>query len=187
MTRFVDRGAITAAYVGMGMALVVVTSFLLVVPIEPILWLAALPAGLLVGHYANARSDRRAGPLSRIVVNGLFAGAATGLTLVVLLLAVKALFFNADDGYRDPGLGGPLTCQTGADCVYQRYLEGQADDLAAAGVTDAETFASFYWAQQWSTAGYLVGATLLGALGGAFVYAVTRPRGPANPGAPTNR
>ena len=33
MSRFVDRGAITAAYVGIGMAVTIAISFLLVIPI----------------------------------------------------------------------------------------------------------------------------------------------------------
>ena len=45
MTRVVDRGAIVAAYVGIGMAVTIAISFLLVIPIEPIYWLLALPAG----------------------------------------------------------------------------------------------------------------------------------------------
>ena len=86
MSRLVDRGAITAAYVGIGMAVTIVVSFLLVIPIESIIWLLALPSGLLIGYYANQRSDRRAGPWGRILVNGLFAGFVTGLTAAVLLL-----------------------------------------------------------------------------------------------------
>ncbi len=176
VSRFVDRGAVVGAYVGIGMALVISMSFLLVIPIEPIFWIAALPAGLLIGYYANQRSDRRAGPTWRIVVNGLFAGAATGLTMAVLLLAVKGLFFNADDGYRDPGLGGPITCQTGADCVYQRYLEEQGSNLAEAGITDAASFADSYWAQQWATAGGVLIVTLGGSFGGLGLYWIARPR-----------
>ena len=68
VTRVIDRGAVTAAYVGIGMAATIAVSFLLVIPIEPIYWLLALPAGLLIGYYANQRSDRRAGPWSRIVL-----------------------------------------------------------------------------------------------------------------------
>ena len=45
VTRFVDRGAITAAYVGIGMAVTVAISFLLIIPIEPIVWLLTLPTG----------------------------------------------------------------------------------------------------------------------------------------------
>ena len=64
---------------------------------------------LLIGYYANQRSDRRAGPWRRILVNGLFAGLVTGLTLAVLLLGVKALFFFADNGYPRPGPGRAIT------------------------------------------------------------------------------
>ena len=48
MTRIVDRGAITAAYVGIGMAVTIAISFLLIIPIEPIVWLLTLPSGRLV-------------------------------------------------------------------------------------------------------------------------------------------
>ena len=46
MTRVIDRGAITAAYVGIGMAATIAVSFLLVIPIEPVYLFLALPAGL---------------------------------------------------------------------------------------------------------------------------------------------
>ena len=62
MNRLVDRGAITAAYVGIGMAVTIVASFTLIIPIEWVIWFLALPAGLMIGYYANQRSDRRAGP-----------------------------------------------------------------------------------------------------------------------------
>ncbi|MGZ8528610.1 MAG: hypothetical protein ACXWWR_07430, partial [Candidatus Limnocylindrales bacterium] len=45
--RLVDRGAIAAGWVGVGMAVTMAMSFLLVIPIEPIYWLLAPPAGLL--------------------------------------------------------------------------------------------------------------------------------------------
>ena len=67
VSRFVDRGAITAAYVGIGMAVTIAMSFLLIIPIEWVVWILAIPAGLLIGYYANQRSDRRAGPWSRIL------------------------------------------------------------------------------------------------------------------------
>ena len=186
MTRIVDRGAVTAAYVGIGMAVVIAISFLLVIPIEPVLWYLALPAGLLIGYYANQRSDRRRGPWLRIVTSGVFAGLVTGLTLAALLLATKALFFAADNGYRDASAGGPLTCQSGGDCVFQRYLaDGRGAELAAQGVTDAASFSQFYWAQQFATAGLLVGLTTAGGLGGAALYGVFRPRPRAGEPVPT--
>jgi len=187
VTRIVDRGAITAAYVGIGMAVTIGVSFLLVIPVEPIYWLLALPAGLLIGYYANQRSDRRKGPWSRIVLNAVFAGVVTGLTMAALLLAVKALFFFADNGFRDPGLGGAVTvvgsggqtrpCQPGAECVFQRYVDdNRGAALAAQGVTDPSTFTGFYWTQQFSTAGTLVVLTTIGGLLGGLAYAATRPK-----------
>lgn len=182
MSRLVDRGAITAAYVGIGMAVTIVVSFLLIIPIEWVIWILALPSGLLIGYYANQRSDRRAGPWTRILINGLFAGAVTGLTAAALLLAVKALFFYADNGYRDPGLGGQLSCDGGAACVYERYLDaGRGPDLAAAGVSDAASFTGLYWGEQLGSAGTVVALTALGGLGGAGLYGVFRPK-PTAPG-----
>ena len=185
MTRIVDRGAITAAYVGIGMAVTIGVSFLLVIPIEPIYWLLALPAGLLIGYYANQRSDRRMGPWSRIVINALFAGLVTGLTLAALLLAVKALFFFADSGYPDFNRIDPKThqatapfCDAGAGCVYARYgaANGSGPALAAAGVSDVQGFTRVYWGQQFSTAGTLIGLTAIGGLLGGVAYGVTRPK-----------
>jgi hypothetical protein len=139
-------------------------------------WLLALPSGLLIGYYANQRSDRRAGPTSRIVANALLAGVATGLTAALLLLGVKALFFAADSGYVD-GRSAPVACTQGADCVYQRYLAaGRGEQLQAAGVTDAASFADFYWEQQGLTAGTLLLVTLAGGLGGGLLYAASRPK-----------
>jgi hypothetical protein len=175
--RVADRGAVAAAYVGIGMAVTIVASFTLIIPIEGLIWLLALPSGLLIGYYANQRSNRRAGPWPRILTNGLFASVVTGLSTVVLLLMLKLLFFFGDNGYRDPGLGGTIICSTGADCVYQRYLDAdRGRELVAAGVTDAASFASFYWREQLSNGGIVLGLTVLGGLGGATLYGLARPK-----------
>lgn len=172
----VDRAAVPAAFVGIGMAVTIGISFLLVIPIEPVYWVLTVPAGLLIGYYANTRAARGRGEWLPIVGNGLVSGLATGLTLAVLLLAVKGLFFFADDGYRDADAGGRISCTPGADCVYQRYLLQQGDALKASGVTDAASFGTFYWSQQWETAAILVGsATGFGILG-AVLYGATRPK-----------
>ena len=187
MNRIVDRGAITAAYVGIGMALTIVVSFMLFIPIEWIIWVLALPSGLLIGYYANQRSDRRRGPWGRILVNGLFAGIVTGLTAAALLFAIKALFFYADNGFRDPGLGGqvtvvkddgrPAACQPGADCVYQRYLQaGRGHDLEAVGVTDVSSFTAFYWKEQVGSSMTVLLITAVGGVGGAALYGAFRPK-----------
>jgi hypothetical protein len=177
VSRFVDRGAIIAAYVGIGMAVTIAMSFLLIIPIEWVVWVLTIPAGLLIGYYANQRSNRRAGPWSRIILNGLFAAFITGLTTAAMLLLVKGLFFFADDGYRDPGQGGRIDCVVGADCVYQRYVEaGRGPAMEAAGITDAASFTRFYWQEQFSTAGTIILLTTLGGLGGAALYGVFRPK-----------
>ena len=184
MTRLVDRGALVAAGVGVGMALTIAASFLLVIPIEPIYWLLALPAGLLIGYYANQRSDRHAGPWPRIVSNAVAAGAATGVTMGALLLVIKVLFFFGDSGYPDFNRVDPDThkvvpplCDTGAGCVYARYLaQGSGPELAAAGIGDADAFGGFYWGQQLSAAATVLVLTLSGAIGGGVLYGVVRPK-----------
>ena len=183
MTRIVDRGAVTAAYVGIGMAVTIVVSFTLIIPIEWFIWFLALPSGLLIGYYADQRSDRRAGPWGRILVNGLFAGVATGLTVAALLLLVKGIFFFADSGYPDfnridkTGARLPPSCDTGADCVYQRYLKaGRGPDLIGAGVTDAASFGGLYWREQAGSAGTVLVLTAVGGLGGAALYGAFRPK-----------
>jgi hypothetical protein len=181
--RFVDRGAITAAYVGIGMGITIVASFTLIIPIEWLIWILAIPSGLLIGYYANQRSDRRAGPWSRILVNGAFAGVVTGLTVALLLLLIKAIFFYGDSGFPDfnraDADGNPIPpyCQPGADCVYQRYLAaGRGADLASAGVSDVSAFTGFYWSEQFGTAETIVLMTTLGGVGGAALYGVFRPK-----------
>jgi len=185
VTRLVDRGAITAAYVGIGVAITVAVSFLLIIPVEPVIWLLAVPAGLIIGYYANQRSDRRAGPWSRILRNGLFAGFVTGLATALLILVIKAIFFYADTGYPDfnradqAGKPIPPSCQTGADCVYQRYVAlGRDAELRAVGVTDPASFGALYWSQQFTVAGALLVVTTAGGLGGAAMYGALRPKPP---------
>jgi hypothetical protein len=182
MTRVVDQGAITAGWVGLGMAVVTATSFLLVIPIEPIYWLLAPLAGLVIGYYANQRSGRAGVSWRKILPNAAYAGFVTGLAVALLLLGVKALFFTADNGFRDPSQGGQLSCAPGGGCVYARYLaqDGGRARLESAGVTDASSFSAFYWNQQLSTAERLFVVTLGGGVLGGVVFGLTRPR--ARPG-----
>ena len=162
-------------------------SFLLVIPIEPIYWLLAAPAGLLIGYYANQRSLPPHGAWRRIAANAIYAGVVTGVTLALALLLVKGLFFYADNGYRDEAEGGPVTrqgpdgrpvtCQPGADCVMQRYLDtGRAADFAAQGITDVASFTEVYWQQQLTTAGLLLGLSMGAAALGGGVYGLSRPK-----------
>jgi hypothetical protein len=177
VSRLFDRGAIQAAWVGVGMAVTIAVSFLLVIPIEaiytgviapgfPVAWLA----GLTIGYYANTRSNQQGGPWGRIIANALLAGAATAVTFALVFLGVKALFFSVDNGYRDATSGGPLTCRTGADCVYQRYLEAQPEAIAAAGITTVDEFTAAYWSQQLEAASGLAAATILAAAAGGVIF-----------------
>jgi len=179
VSRFVDHGAVTAALVGVALVFTIAVSFLLIIPIEPVYWYLALPAGLLIGYYANARSERAGGQWSRVLVNAVVAGLVTGLTFALLLLAVKALFFTADGGFRDASAGGPLTCTTGADCVYRRYLAaGQGPVFEANGIADVATFTTFYWGQQLGNAGLMLLFTTGGALGGGLMFGFAKRHGP---------
>lgn len=181
--RLVDHGAIVAGWVGLGMAVTIGVSFLLVIPIEPIYWLLAPFAGLLIGYYANQRSVSPRGEWRRIGADALYAGLVTGVTLAVLLLVVKALFFYADTGYPDfnrldPTSGQPIPpyCRSGAECVYARYLAaGRGPALADAGVADVGSFTTLYWSQQLTTAGLLLAVSVGSAVIGGAVYGVTRP------------
>ena len=183
MTRFVDRGALVAGGVGAGVAITIGVSFLLIIPVEPVVWLLALPAGALIGAYANVRSERRRGPTRRVVANGLLAATLTALATIVLILGVKALFFAADGGFPAYNRLDPKThetippfCATGADCVYRRYLDAQPADLARAGVTDVASFTSYYWVQQANTIELVSGLTVIGGLLGAGLYDLRRRR-----------
>ena len=51
MSRYVDRGANVAAVVGIGMALTIAVSFLMVIPIDPAYLVLAPLSGLLIGWY----------------------------------------------------------------------------------------------------------------------------------------
>src|SRR5258708_958928 len=180
--RFVDRGAIVAAYVGIGMAITMAISFLLVIPIGPAYVLLSAPGGMVIGYYANARSVRVRREWRRILPNAALAGAVTGLTLAILLLGTKALFFFGDSGYPDfnrqdaNGVAIGQACVSGADCVYHRYLADHAQDLTDAGVTDAASFSNVYWEEQWSAARLLLGLTTGAALFGGFLFAIAGPR-----------
>jgi len=131
MSRIVDRGAIVAAYVGIGMAVTMAIGFLLVIPIQPIYLLLSFPGGMVIGYYANARAGRQRGAWRWILPNSLLAGVVTGLTLAILLLGTRALFFFADSGYPDfnrtdqSGAPAGPTCHLGtASCFSEEAAPG---------------------------------------------------------------
>ncbi len=175
MSRFIDRGAVVAGWIGLGTAVVLVIAFALVVPIQPVVYVAALPAGLLIGWYANAKSERFR-PRGRAMANALWAGLVTGLTLAIFYSFVRLLFIYADTGYPDfnvaetPTQTASPTCSTGPDCTYQRYLkEGKGPEFEAAGITNSEEFGQFVISETLSAGAILFVLTLGGAaLAGAW-------------------
>ncbi|MFN8629707.1 MAG: hypothetical protein U0838_05095 [Chloroflexota bacterium] len=186
MTRFVDRGAITAAWVGLGMAVTVVISFVLVIPIEFLVAPSALLGGMLIGYYANARSARFGEAVEPGAAERAPRGRGHGLTYAVLLLGVKAIFFNFDGGYPDFNRKDEKTgqlieplCDTGAPCVYARYLKlGRGPAFEAAGITNVDQFTSFYWSEQISTSAMMLTLSVVGALAGGGMYGMANRRKP---------
>jgi len=181
--RVLDGGAIFAALVGLGMAVTIAISFELVVAIQALVFVSAPMAGLLIGYYANHRSERWR-PRWRLFVNAGFAGLVTGLSLGIMYVALRLLFIYADSGYRPEPMGGQLACSTGPQCTYQRLLEeGHAEELAAVGISDAATFESAVWRWQAETMLLLSVTTLAGALVAASWRALRSP--PTDSGAVT--
>ncbi len=165
MTRFVDRGATFAGWVGVGVGVVLVIALGLVLAIPVMVVLAALPAGILVGAYANVRAERHA-PRRRIVANAAYAGAMTAMTLAVFYIAVRLVFLYADTG-RLPD-DTQLSCQPGPPCVYARLVEqGFAAQLAEDGIVDGASYEAAALRDLATTGALLIGLTMTGALAAA--------------------
>jgi hypothetical protein len=162
--RVLDRGAVYAAMVGLGMAVTIAISFELIVAIQALVFISAPFAGLTIGWYANHKSLRWR-PRWRLFTNAAFAGLFTGLSLALMYVALRLLFIYADSGYRPEAMGGQLECSTGPECTYARFLDdGHGADLADEGITDAATFEAAVWRWQGETALVLGVLTLGGAL-----------------------
>jgi hypothetical protein len=171
LSRLVDRGAVFAAWVGVGVALVLVIALGLVIAIPVLVVIAALPMGALLGAYANVRAQRHR-PRSRILANALWAGGVTALTLALFFVGVRLVFLYADTG-RLPD-DTQLDCQPGPACVYARYVEqGYADQLARDGVVDGATYEAAAWRELATSALLLSGLTMVGAAGAGAIQSVT--------------
>ncbi len=186
--RFLDRGAIFAGWVGLGMGLVIAIAFELIVAIQPLVFLLALPAGALIGAYANVRSERWR-PRGRVMTNAAYAGLVTGIGLAVLYVAIRLLFIYADTGYRVESQGGQLTCAPGPACTYERYLAaGRGPDLTASGVSDGASFERFVLGEHLSGGLTLIALSAGGALiAGGLRASRTLPPASEGPGRPATR
>ena len=165
--RILDRGAIFAGWVGLGMAVVVAVTFALIIPVQTIVALLALPMGVLIGVYANVRSERWR-PRVRVLANAVYAGVVTGVAMAALYVLIRLVFLYGDSGALPDGTS--LACRTGPDCTYARHVAvGQADELATLGITDGRTLEAATWRELASIGGVLVLLTVTGsAIGGAL-------------------
>jgi len=182
VSRVVDKGAIFAGWVGLGMAVVVAMGFELIVAVQSLVFIFAPIGGLLIGFYANARSERRR-PWRRVIANAAYAGLFTAVSLAILYAGIRLVFVYADSGYRDSTQGGPLVCTAGPQCTYLRYLaSGRGPELAAAGVTDAASFEQSVLPEQLTGALTITALVTGGALAGGLLYGAgsSRRTGPAS-------
>jgi hypothetical protein len=176
--RLIDRGAVFAGWVGVGMAVVVAICFELIIPVQVVVFLLAPVIGFVIGVYANVRAERWR-PRGRVLANAAYAGVVTAVTIVVFYVGVRLVFIYGDGGSLPDG--SSLSCQTGPDCVFQRLVieeqrTGHAGDLAAEGITDAKSLEAFAWRGLATTAATLFVLTLGGSVVGGIARSfVTQP------------
>ncbi len=160
-----DRGAVYAAMIGLGMAVTIAISFGLVIAIQPLVFISAPLAGLTIGWYANHKSMRWR-PRWRLFANAGFAGVFTGLSLALMYVAFRLLFIYADSGYRPEPMGGQFECSNGPECTYVRLIEDpeRAQALQEEGVTDVDSYTAFVWRTSGEWMLQLTGFTLIAAV-----------------------
>jgi hypothetical protein len=180
-----NRPGVVAGLVGIGVGTVVVIGFELILAVQAVVFLLALPVGLLIGWYAVERERRGPAPgtavpsaggaaphvgWGRALGSGLVAGLITGVSLAVLYVLIRLLFLYIDNGFRSGG--PPYVCALGPECGYQRALDDPSlrAALEEAGIHDAAGYTAYFLEGQ-----ALGGATLLvlvigGALAGAAAH-----------------
>ena len=175
MRPFIDSGAVFAGWVGLGMALVLAIAFELIIPVQTLVFLLAPLMGVVIGVYANVRSERWR-PRLRVISNAAYAGLVTGIGIALLYTAIRLVFVYGDTGAMPDGT--VLDCTGGPDCIYQRYVAaGQADELATLGITDGPSLEAATWRELMVTGAGLLVLTVGGAvIGGAFRSVASPPR-----------
>lgn len=178
------RPAVVAGLVGTGIAAVVVIAFALVFAVQFLVFLVALPVGLLMGWYAGVRAatarSAMGGPpirvgVGRSVADAFVAGLITALSLALFYVLVRLVFLYLDTGFRAGG--DPYECRSGPECSYMRALEEPAfrAALEEAGVHDAAGYTGFFLEGQAYGAAALVVLVLGGALIGGVLFRQGRP------------
>jgi hypothetical protein len=172
MSRVIDKGARFGGYVGIGMALVLAIAFELIIPVQTLVFVLAPLMGVLIGVYANVRSERWR-PRGRVLANALYASLVTGLAVAALYIVLRLVFIYGDTGAMPDG--SSLACNTGPDCIYQRYVQaGQADELAPLGITDGASLAAAAWRELFIFGGGLIVLTVAGGLVGGAIRSVSK-------------
>ena len=167
MSRVIDQGARFAGWVGVGMALVLAIAFELIIPVQTLVFMLAPLMGVLIGVYANVRSERWR-PRGRVMANAAYASVVTGIAVALLYVLLRLVFIYGDTGAMPDGTS--LTRQTGPDCIYQRYVQaGQAEDLAPLGITDGASLAAAAWRELLVFGTSLIVLTVAGGLIGGGV------------------
>ena len=145
----VDRGAIYAGWVGVGMAVTIAVSFLLVIPIEPVLWLLAPP-----GRPAHRLlRERPLEPRGRAVVADPRQRALrrrpdrrSRCALLLPRHEVRSSSRPTTATGREADGGADRLRDRAPTASTQRYLAaGQGPDLEAAGITTSTSSRAFYW------------------------------------------
>jgi len=172
--RFIDRGAVFAGYVGIGMAVVIAIAFALIIPVQTIVFVSAPIAGVIIGGYANNRSARWR-PMKRVFANAAWAGFVTGLTLAIMYVILRLLFVFADTGTMPDG--STLACTMGPDCTYQRYAADPtlAPYLVEAGITDGPSMGAAVIHDQLTGGLIIILAVVAGAVVAAGFRSVRTP------------
>ena len=172
--RFVDRGAVFAGYVGIGMAVVIAIAFALIIPVQTIVFLSAPIAGVIIGGYANNRSARWR-PMKRVFANAAWAGFVTGITLAIMYIVLRLLFVFADTGTMPNG--SSLSCSMGPDCTFQRYAQDPtlAPYLAEAGITNGASMGAAVVHDQLVGGVFIILAVVAGSLVAAGFRSVRTP------------
>ena len=173
-SRFIDRGAVFAGYVGIGMAVVIAIAFALIIPVQTIVFVSAPIAGVIIGGYANNRSGRWR-PMKRVFANAAWAGFVTGLTLAIMYISLRLLFVFADTGNMPNG--SSLSCTMGPDCTFQRYVQDPslAPYLAEGGITNGATMGAAVIHDQFVGGLIIVVAVVAGSLVAAGFRSVRNP------------
>ena len=172
MSRVIDQGARFAGWVGVGMALVLAIAFELIIPVQTLVFMLAPLMGVLIGVYANVRSERWR-PRGRVMANAAYASVVTGIAVALLYVLLRLVFIYGDTGAMPDGTS--LACQTGPDCIYQRYVQaGQADELAPLGITDGASLAAAAWRELFVFGTSLVVLTVAGGLIGGGIRSFSK-------------